>query len=82
MIQKRRTRVDWDDLIDTIEHDPRFAVSSLTLDVVRVAPPDLEMHDGIIVATAVMFRDVLGEEVNLITRDKDIRDSGLVETVW
>jgi len=40
------------------------------------------MHDGIIVATAMVFRDPLGEEIRLITRDKDIRDSGLVETVW
>jgi hypothetical protein len=40
------------------------------------------MHDGIIVATALMFRDFLTEEVQLFTHDKDIRNSGLVETVW
>ena len=82
MIQKRRARVDWDDLLTFLEADGRFTVAPLTLDIVRVVPEALEMHDGIIVATALVVRDSMREEVRLITRDKDIRDSGLVETVW
>ena len=82
MIQKRRARVDWDDLLTFLEADGRFTVAPLTLDIVRLVPKALEMHDGIIVATALVVRDSMREEVRLITRDKDIRDSGLVETVW
>lgn len=40
------------------------------------------MHDGIIVATGLMFRDSVNEDVRLITRDRRIRDSGLIQTVW
>lgn len=82
MIQKRRARLDWDDLLTSLESDGRFTVAPLTLDIVRLAPDALEMHDGMIVATALVVRDSMGESVRLITRDKDIRDSGLIETVW
>ena len=82
MIRKRRARVDWDDLLGSLESDGRFTVAPLTLDIVRLAPEALEMHDGIIVATTLVVRDSMREDVRLITRDKDIRESGLVETVW
>lgn len=50
--------------------------------VVEYIPAILELHDGIIVATAIVYRDVLGEEVVVITNDKSIIESGLVPTVW
>jgi hypothetical protein len=81
-IQKQRARVDWDELIGALLSDGRFTVAPLTLDIVRLAPQGLEMHDAIICATALLARDSLGVEVRLITRDKDILDSGLVDTVW
>jgi PIN domain nuclease of toxin-antitoxin system len=82
MIEKKQTRVDWDDLLSSLQVDPRFVVSPLTLDMVRVVKPGLEMHDALICATVILLRDSVDDEVNLITRDKDIRDSGLVQTVW
>ena len=81
-IQKQRARVDWTDLIRSLEDDGRFTVAPLTLDIFRLASDQLEMHEAIICATAILARDSLGEEVRLITRDKDIRNSGLVEIVW
>jgi PIN domain nuclease of toxin-antitoxin system len=81
-IRKQRANVDWDDLIRSIESDGRFTVAPLTLDIVRRAPDELEMNDAIICATVLLVRDSLGEEVPLITRDRRIRDSGLVDTVW
>ena len=82
MIQKKQSHVDWDDLISSLEADPRFVVSPLTLDIVALAGPGLEMHDALICATVILLRDSGDEDVNLITRDNDIRDSSLVETVW
>ncbi len=45
-------------------------------------PAGLDIHDGIIVATALLFRDVLQQPTSLITRDRPITESGLVEVVW
>jgi hypothetical protein len=38
--------------------------------------PLTELHDQIIVATALLY------EAKVLTKDGAIRDSGLVETVW
>jgi len=82
MIFKNKVQVVWAEITEKIERDHRLIPVPLTLDILNRVPDGLEMHDGIIVATAMIFRDSLGEEVRLITRDKDIRDSGLVETIW
>jgi PIN domain nuclease of toxin-antitoxin system len=81
-IQKQRARVDWDGLIRSLSEDGRFTVAPLTLDIVRHATDRLEMHDALICATALQVAASLGEEVPVITRDRRIRDSDLVETVW
>ena len=82
MIQKKQTTVDWDHMVSSLQADPRFVVMPLTLDIVGLAQPGLEMHDALICATVILLSDSVDEGVNLITRDKGIRDSGLVETVW
>lgn len=82
MIFKNKVGIVWDDVIQKLESDQRLIPIPLTLDVLNRVPDSLEMHDGIIVATALSFRDSLGEEVRLITRDRRISDSGLVDTVW
>jgi PIN domain nuclease of toxin-antitoxin system len=45
-------------------------------------PTGLDIHDAIIVATALYYRDVLGERVALITRDVQTTQSGPVDTLW
>jgi PIN domain nuclease of toxin-antitoxin system len=50
--------------------------------VVALVPTGLEIHDAIVVATALVYRDVLRQDVNIITKDRAIKDSGLVEVLW
>ncbi|HEV8574702.1 MAG TPA: hypothetical protein VGR43_08340 [Dehalococcoidia bacterium] len=82
MIFKNKVNILWRDIMDLMDNDGRFVPVDLTLDILDRMPDNLEMHDGIIVATATMLGEVSNEGVRVITRDKGIRDSGLVETVW
>lgn len=82
MVFKNKVQLVWEQIVGHIESDRRLVPVPLTLDILNRVPHTLEMHDGIIVATALALRDSLAEEIQLITRDKDIRGSGLVETVW
>ncbi len=82
MIFRNKVGIVWDDIIQKLESDDRLIPTSLTIDVLNRVPNVLEMHDGIIVATALLFSESLAEDVQVITRDKEIRDSGLVHTVW
>ena len=50
--------------------------------VVQRLPTSLNIHDAIIVATALVFRDVLGENTALISKDNQIKSSGLVQVIW
>ena len=42
----------------------------------------LDIHDGIIVATALMAASTHGQPVALITRDAQITASGVVPVIW
>ena len=50
--------------------------------VVDRLPTSLNIHDAMIVGTALVYRDDLGEQVALITKDEEITASGLVDEVW
>ena len=50
--------------------------------VVERLPTTLNIHDAIIVATALVFRDVLSERTAVVTKDADITTSGLINVLW
>jgi hypothetical protein len=50
--------------------------------VVEHLPISLDIHDAIIVGTALVYRDVIGEETVVITRDAQIAASGLIQVLW
>ena len=50
--------------------------------VLKHLPTALEIHDAIIVATALVLRDAQPEPVSVVTKDKEIATSGLVGVIW
>lgn len=73
------------DLAKVLEHVSRTVnctIYPLDETVVERLPTELDIHDGVIVATALVFRDVLGKDVALITKDARIRQSNVIKTVW
>ena len=58
------------------------AVHSLDKDVVSKIPTGLDIHDSIIVATALVYRDIRQLPTTLITKDTRITQSGLIQTLW
>lgn len=62
-----------------IEALANFQIAPLDLDVLKIAEnidAPLEMHDKLIVATAIRY------EAALITRDEQITKSAVVKTIW
>jgi PIN domain nuclease of toxin-antitoxin system len=66
-----------DKVLDGIHTDPRFLIYPIDLDVIRQMPLSLDIHDSLIVGTALVQK-VDG----VLTRDEMIRSSGLVPVVW
>jgi len=82
MITKNKLDLVWDDIARAVEADSRLLPFPLTVEVLHLLPDNLEMHDAIICATAILLREALGEDVRVITRDHEIIASGIVQTVW
>ena len=78
----RRVATPWNEVLTAITSDPRFLMKDLDAEIVLTLSTELEMHDAIICATAQYYRDVLKEDVRVLTADRRIRSSGLIETVW
>jgi hypothetical protein len=65
-----------------IETAANVLLHPLDISVVTLAPVELEIHDAIIVGTALYLSDELKEPVPLITLDKTISNSRLVPVIW
>ncbi len=77
--QKGRISMTFEETLSHIEMYENFRITALELDILKVASTisgDLEMHDRLIVATALHF------DAHLITRDEQITQSRVVNTVW
>ena len=79
---KKRVSVNADAVQRNLITATNCVVYPLDERVVSLAPTSLNIHDAIIVATALVYRDILKQPVALITKDADIARSGLVQTVW
>ena len=50
--------------------------------IVSLTPNGLNIHDSIIVATALVYRDLLKMPTTLMTKNGEITKSGLIQTLW
>jgi PIN domain nuclease of toxin-antitoxin system len=77
-----RVSVSYDALMEVIEADPRCELYPFDHDILSRLPVELEIHDGIICATALSLAAVSGDDVKVVTRDAEVTASGLVATIW
>ena len=77
--KKGRIPLGFTETVTKIEALANFEIASLDLDVLKIAETidaPLEMHDKLIVATAIRY------DACLITRDEKITKSKAVKTIW
>jgi PIN domain nuclease of toxin-antitoxin system len=65
-----------------ISSTPNCKIHPLDETVAQHIPTSLNIHDAIIVATALVYRDLLGENTSVITKDAQIIASGLIQVIW
>ncbi|HHV81275.1 MAG TPA: PIN domain-containing protein [bacterium] len=77
--EKKRIKIDLEELLDRIEESSNFEVYPLDLNVLKTMRNIYnipELHDKIIVSTARLL------DAKLITKDENIQKCGLIEIVW
>jgi PIN domain nuclease of toxin-antitoxin system len=79
---KGRIQTDRATVLQRIASSANAIIYPLDESVVEHLPTTLDIHDAIIVATALVFRDLLHEPTAVITKDRAITASSLVNTIW
>jgi len=79
---RKRIEVDLGSVLTRVASASNCSVYPLDEAVVERLPTTLDIHDAIIVGTALVFREVLDKDTIVISKDADIANSGLVSVVW
>jgi PIN domain nuclease of toxin-antitoxin system len=79
---RHRIAIDLPHVLTRVTGAANCLVYSLDAAVVEQLPTTLNIHDAIIVATALVFRDVLSESTAVVTKDAAITASGLIQALW
>ena len=79
-ISKRgKIALSFEETLKTIEEYENFDIAPLDINILKTADrieTEMEMHDKLIVATALYYK------ARLITRDEQIKKAGIVSVVW
>lgn len=78
LIEGGKILLSLENLFEKFQISGNFIPFSMNLEIVKELPKIKisEMHDRVIVATAELLK------AKLVTKDKEISESGIVETVW
>lgn len=77
--KKGKVTLSFEETLKKIEKYENFDIAPLDVDILKVADKietELEMHDRLIIATALYFN------ATLITKDQSIIDAGICSTIW
>ena len=78
LVENKKIDLNFDHLLKKIEMSKNFVPTSFNFQIMKILPElgIKELHDRIIIATAKILN------AKLITKDKEIKKAGIVETVW
>ena len=79
---KVRVPFSFGDILTALMADPRCQFYPLDVFTIRHVHETLDIHDALIVATGLFYREVFSEDVTILTADVKIRESRLLPVVW
>jgi PIN domain nuclease of toxin-antitoxin system len=79
MAHRGRLTQTLDEVLRVIGSDPRCTIYPVDLSVINKAPLGLDIHDSLIVGTALVQREAIA---GILTQDEAITSSGLAPTLW
>lgn len=79
---RKRIPLTFQEILDEITASPNAIIFPFDEFVINRLPDNLEIHDGMIIATALYCQDTFEEQVTLLTNDLAITQSNLVPVIW
>ncbi|MEW6418606.1 MAG: PIN domain-containing protein [Nitrospirota bacterium] len=78
LISVKRININFETVIEYLSECDNCTVYPVNEDVVEHMPEGLDIHDGIIVATGLIYKNFLGDNLFILTEDETIRNSGIL----
>ena len=82
LYSRKRISVSASRMLSEVANAENCTVYPLDENVAMRVSGELDIHDAIIVATALVYRELSTDTVVVVTRDEAIIRSGLVQTIW
>jgi PIN domain nuclease of toxin-antitoxin system len=81
LITIKRITVNFESVIEHLSQCDNCIVYPVNEDIVQNMPEGLDIHDALIVATGLVYKNYLGDNVCILTEDESIRNSGILPVV-
>ncbi|MBA2124458.1 hypothetical protein B9J78_05965 [bacterium Unc6] len=72
LISLKRIKITFEEIINYLGESDNCIIYPVDEDVVEKMPEGLNIHDALIVATGFVYKNMLGEDVMLLTEDEEI----------
>ena len=82
LYSKKKTSINLSMVLSQVANSSNCIVYPLDEEVVSRVSANVNIHDAIIVATGLVFKDLIGHDVAVVTKDESIKHSNLIRTVW
>lgn len=81
LISLRRINVGFERVIDYLSESGNCIIYPIDEDVVEEMPEGLSIHDALIVATGLVYKNILREEIKKLTEDEEIIKSKILPVI-
>ncbi len=79
---KKKIKVDVFSVLSKAVSSENCIVYPLDEEIVSRIPTTLDIHDAIVVATGLLYRDLMGHNATVITKDEAIKNANVISTIW
>ncbi|HAG49932.1 MAG TPA: hypothetical protein DHU69_09360 [Deltaproteobacteria bacterium] len=81
LISIKRINIDFDMVLEYLSESENCVVYPVDENVVEKMPDSLNIHDALIVGTGLVYKNILREEVGILTEDEEIATSGILPVI-
>lgn len=81
LISQRRINIDFEKVLEYLSESENCIIYPVDEDVVENMPGGLNIYDALIVATGLVYKDILNEKVKILTEDEEIIKSEILPVV-
>jgi len=81
LISLKRITVAFEEVIEYISESDNCIIYPVDEDVIEKMPEGLNIHDALIVATGLVYKTMLGENVTILTEDEEIIKSDILPVI-